>query len=170
MINKKPAFLPVSIIVALAILARQGVALAQEAAYAGLSEQAQSLGLDPAEISVPLPAAPAALPPPVVDTDSEEAITALNGAEMLAATPEQRLAMLKTLVKRSRPGMNNPESFGQSQEDIESAILRLLESAPDAVSFDSMYYHVRSYDLHNSVSYAKPIKRLVKKQDRKSVV
>jgi len=164
MLNKKTALFPFSIIVAFSILTQQGAALAREAAYTGLSEQALGLGLDPEELSAPQASAPAALPPPVVDTDSEEAIISLNGAEMMAATPEQRLAMLKTLVKNSRPGMNNSESFGMQQEDIENAIYRLLESAPDAASFDSMYYHVRSYSLHNSVSYAKPIKQLVKKQ------
>ncbi|MDP2864681.1 MAG: phospholipase D-like domain-containing protein, partial [Elusimicrobiota bacterium] len=163
MINKKPVLFPVFIIFTLISLNQQGAALAQEAAYAGLSDQAQSLGLDPAEISVPQPAAPAALPPPVVDTDSEEAVISLTAAEMMAATPEQRLAMLKTLVKRSSPGSNNSDSPDQAQENIESAIMRLLESAPDAASFDSLYYHVRSYSLHNSVSYSKPIKRLVKK-------
>ena len=163
MLNKKTALFPFSIIVAFAILTQQGAALAREAAYAGLSEQALGLGLNPEDISSPQASAPAALPPPVVDVNSIEAIVLLNGAEMMAATPEQRLAMLKTLVKNSRPGMNNSESFGRQQEDIENAIYRLLESAPDAASFDSMYYHVRSYNLHNSVSYAKSIKRLVKK-------
>src|SRR3989338_4846356 len=151
MLNKKNALFPVSIIIAFAILTQQGAALAQEAAYAGLSEQVRNLGLNPEESSAPQASVPAALPPPVVDTDSEEEIVSLSGAEMMAATPEQRLAMLKTLVKNSRPGMNNSESFGRQQEDIENAIYRLLESAPDAASFDSMYYHVRSYSLHNSV-------------------
>lgn len=161
MLNKKPALFPVLLIFGLMNLNQPGAALAQEA-YGALSGQALSLGLSPEEIAVPLPAAPVVPPPPVVDTNSEEAITALSGAEMLAATPEQRLAMLKTLVKRSRPVLN-ADGQDLAQEERESAILRLLESAPDAASFDSMYYHVRSYDLHNSVSYAKPIKRLVKK-------
>lgn len=163
MLNKKTALFPVFLIFTFISLIQRGAALAQEAAYAGLSEQAQSLGFNPEEITVPQASAPAALPPPVVDTDSEEVIISLSGAGMMAATPEQRLAMLKTLVKRSRPGSNNHDSPDQAQENIESAIMRLLESAPDAASFDSMYYHVRSFSLHNSVSYAKPIKRLVKK-------
>lgn len=162
MLNKRPALLPVLLIFGLINLNQPGAALAQDA-YGALTGQALSLGFSPEETAVPLPAAPAVPPPPAVDTDSEEAITALTGVEMLAATPEQRLAMLKTLVKRSRPGLNNGDSPDRDQEEIESAILRLLESAPDAASFDALYYHVRSYSLHNSVSYAKPIKRLVKK-------
>src|SRR3989338_7072601 len=82
----------------------------------------------PAEIVVPQAGAPARLPPPAVDTDSSSDIARLGAAEMAAATPEQRLAMLRTLVKDSRPVMNGGETDWR-QRDTENALYRLFESA-----------------------------------------
>ncbi|OGR44532.1 MAG: hypothetical protein A2X35_00265 [Elusimicrobia bacterium GWA2_61_42] len=162
MMNKNSLRNRLFLIFILTPLLTQRHAAAQDAAYGALAAQAGELALD-RSAAVPLPAVPAALPPPAVDTDSESAITALTSEEMAACTPGQRLAMLKTLVKRSRPGLNNSESPDYAQQDLEASIYRLLESAPDAASFDSMYYHVRRYNLHNAVPATKPIKALVQK-------
>jgi len=113
----------------------------------------------PAEIVVPQAGAPARLPPPAVDTDSSSDIARLGAAEMAAATPEQRLAMLRTLVKDSRPVMNGGETDWR-QRDTENALYRLFESAPDAASFDALYYHVRRIKLHGAVSYPSAIEKL----------
>ena len=151
MINKKLSLTPALLIFALMPLLPQSAA-AQEA-YLDLAAQAPL-----AVVAVPEPGAPAKLPPPVVDTDSESAIAALTPAELAAATPEQRLAMLKTLIEHSRPSMNNDGDF--RQQEIENAIYRLFESAPDAASFDNMYYHVRRLKLHGAVSYPSSIEKL----------
>lgn len=113
----------------------------------------------PAGPAAPLPGAPARLPPPLVDTGSEEAIAALTPGEMAAATPEQRLAMLKTLLEQSRPFPGNGGN-GYGGPETETAIYRLFESAPDAASFDNMYYHVRRLKLHGAVSRPGAIEKL----------
>ncbi len=126
---------------------------AAQSAYAALAAQA------PAAVSVPPAGAPAPLPPPVVDTDSSADIARLSAAQMAAATPEQRLAMLRTLVKDSRPMMNGGETDWR-QQDTEDAIYRLFESAPDAAAFDALYYHIRRLKLHGAVSYPSAIEKL----------
>ncbi|OGR52594.1 MAG: hypothetical protein A2049_05490 [Elusimicrobia bacterium GWA2_62_23] len=105
----------------------------------------------PAAVAAPEPGAPVKQPPPVVDLDSPGAIAALSKAEMAAATPAQRLAMLKTLMKHSSPSMNSDGSDWRQQE-TEDAIYRLFASAPDAAAFDGLYYHVRKLKLRGAVS------------------
>lgn len=111
-----------------------------------------------AEVGQAAPAAPEAgapqrIPPPAVDTPSPDAIAALGAADMAAATPEQRLAMLHTLVKYSRPASGED----RRQLDIENAIYRLFDSSPDAAAFDHLYYNVRRIKLHGAVSYPRAI-------------
>ncbi|MCM2266479.1 MAG: phosphatidylserine/phosphatidylglycerophosphate/cardiolipin synthase family protein [Elusimicrobiales bacterium] len=112
-----------------------------------------------AAAAAPEPGAPVKQPPPVVDLASPGAIAALTPAEMAAATPEQRLAMLRTLMKHSSPAMNNGEADWRQQQ-TEAAIYRLFESAPDAAAFDALYYHVRRLKLHGAVTYPAAIEKL----------
>ena len=112
----------------------------------------------PSGLVVPQAGAPAPLPPPVVDTNSPSDIARLSAAQMAAATPEQRLAMLQTLVKYSRPVMNGGDTDWR-QQDTENAIYRLFEAAPDAAAFDALYYHVRRLKLHGAVSYPSAIEK-----------
>jgi len=131
---------------------------AAQDAYTELAAQAPAAVPD-----APPAAAPLKLPPPVVDTGSVPAITALTDAQLAAAAPEQRLAMLKTLVKYSRPSANNGDSPDHAQLALEEAIQRLLASAPDAAAFDSMYYHIRRYDLNGAVTDTRAIRDLVRR-------
>ena len=122
-------------------------------------EAYQALAGLAAPATVPAAGEPARLPPPVVDTASPSDIARLSAAQMAAATPAQRLAMLRTLVKDSRPAMNGGDADWR-QQDTENAIYRLFESAPDAASFDALYYHVRRLKLHGAVSYPSAIEKL----------
>jgi cardiolipin synthase len=136
-------------------------ASAQAGAYASLMEQAQSLGLAvPPAPAVPLPTRQA---PPKVDTSNPRAIAGLDGDQLAAATPAQRLEMLKTLVKWSHPNQQNQDSYDDDQKNMEKAIENIMASAPDAASFDRLYYNVDESALLNSVSWSKDITDLRKK-------
>ena len=127
------------------------IPLQQRAAAQALSE----LAAQGVAAETPPASDPARLPPPSVDTNSPRAIAALSEAEMAAATPEQRQAMLKTLVAASRPAAG--EDY--AQQETEAAIHRLFETAPDAASFDNMYYHVRRLKLSGAVGNFKAIEK-----------
>ena len=139
-----------SLLVLLPLLLQKAAA---QDAYRALAAQA------PSDIVVPQAGAPAKLPPPVVDTNSPSDIARLSAAQMAAATPEQRLAMLRTLVKDSHPVMNGGDTDWR-QQDTENALYRLFESAPDAAAFDALYYHVRRLKLHGALSYPSAIEKL----------
>jgi cardiolipin synthase len=126
-------------------------ALAQDA-YAALAAQAATAA------EAPQAPGPSRLPPPTVDTASPAAIARLGDADMAAATPEQRLAMLRTLIAASRPSFGNGEDLARGE--TEDAIYRLLASAPDAASFDSMYYNVRRLELSRAVPDFRRIEKL----------
>ncbi len=151
---------PSRFLITLAALALPAASLAQSA-YSDLLG-APAVG---AEAIAPAPEVPpaAARPAPKIDTGSVRAITALDEADMAAAAPEQRLAMLRTLIKRSNPAAGSAAEPDREQEEIEGAIYRLLASAPDAASFDGMYYHVRQYSLHNSVTSSREIRKLARR-------
>lgn len=122
-------------------------------------------GLAPAA-AAPEAGAPVRPQPPVVDTGDRDAIVALSAAEMGAATAAQRLAMLRTLMGQSYPSVNGDD---WRQRDTEEAIYRLFESAPDAASFDALYYHVRRLKLHNAVGYPSRIEALARRHLRATV-
>jgi len=141
-------FLPV--LFAMPLLLNQP-AQAQDA-YAALAAQTG------AAAEAPQASMPSRLPPPEVDTGSPSAIARLGDAEMAAAAPEQRLAMLRTLVAASRPAFGGGDDM--AQRETEDAIHRLLASAPDAASFDNMYYNVRRLELSRAVSDFRRIEKL----------
>ncbi len=136
-------------------------AYAQSAAYSQLLSDSGSVNA-----SVPdVPHAYAGL----VDADrsfisgESERIMRMSDAALAAASPEQKIGMLKTLVRDSAPSQNDSEDNGWDQENLEKAILRVLGSAPDAASFDYVYYRLDHSRLNNSVSWYKDIEKLVKK-------
>ena len=99
-----------------------------------------------------------------------ERIIRMTPQALAAVTVDQRLQMLRTLVKDSRPNNNNnSDSTDWDQKNIEEAILRVLDSAPDAASFDYMYYRMEKDGLEYSVGWYKDIVERVKKY-RQSVV
>lgn len=137
-------------------------ASSQTGAYASLLDQADSSGVR-LSASVPEPALPAAPPPLKVDTSNARAIAALSGEQLAGATPAQRLEMLKTLVKWSHPNAQNQDNNDDDQKNMEQAISNIMGSAPDAASFDRLYYNVDESALLNSVSWSRDITDLRKK-------
>lgn len=124
----------------------------------GQRAAAQALAGLPAASAPEVPPAPAPyrIPPPEVDVASPRAVAALTEAQMAAATPQQRLAMLKTLVAASRPAAGPDD---HAQLDTEAAIHRLFETSADAASFDNLYYHVRRLRLSGAVSDFRSIEK-----------
>jgi cardiolipin synthase len=106
--------------------------------------------------------APAAvrLEAPRVNTGDLRAIKALSDEQMYAATNDQKLAMLSTLIKNSHPNQNDQDSQDYDQEETEKAIMRLLGSAQDDASFDRLFYNTDQTALFNSVSYSPDIKKM----------
>ena len=138
MLNKKISIYPVFLLLVVMPL------LSQRAAALALADLPAMTAPE-----IPAASAPDRIPPPDVDVTSPRAVAALSSAQMAAATPEQRLAMLKTLVAASRPAMGS-EDYGQ--QETEAAIHRLFETSSDAASFDNLYYHVRRLKLSGAVS------------------
>lgn len=129
----------------------------------------QQLSANTANMSVPVPQA--SLASLVAAQDGEksfisresERIMRMSQEALTAATPDQRMQMLKTLIRDSNPNQNNSENRDWDQENLEKAILRVLGSAPDAASFDYVYYRLDHNGLNYSVSWYDDVKDLVKK-------
>jgi len=134
-----------------------GLSAAGQNAYQTLLSNAEATA-----VPEPVPAR-AAVEAPRVDTGDQDAILALGDAQMYAASDEQRLEMLRTLIKNSRPAQNQ-ENPDFRQEQTEKAIIRLLASAPDAAAFDRLFYNVDQSSLFNSVSYSGDIKKMAARQ------
>jgi len=160
MLNKKTSFYPAFFILVLIPLLQQRV-LAQDT-YGALAAQAQAAGSDPASVEIPPAPEPLRPQPPVVDIKSSSAIAALTEEQLAAATPQQRLAMLKTLAAEPRTGLSGDNS-DYALPDTAGAIHRLLASAPDAVSFDSLYYHIRRLELSAAAGNIKAIEKLARR-------
>ena len=131
-----------------------GLSTAGQNAYETLISQTESSALQAPEPTL------AVVEAPRINTRDARAVAAMDGADMRAASDAQRLEMLKTLIKRSRPVQGNQENQDYEQEGIEKAIVRLLASAPDSASFDRMFYNVDQGALFNSVSYSGDIKKM----------
>ncbi|MEI7527352.1 MAG: phosphatidylserine/phosphatidylglycerophosphate/cardiolipin synthase family protein [Elusimicrobiota bacterium] len=135
-------------------------AYAQSAAYAELLS-----GPGTARAAVPLT-------PPAVPGDGAEKSSAsreslkvmrLTDEALAAASPGQKIQMLKTLINDSRPDQNNSDGNNWDQPDLEKAILRVLGSAPDAAAFDYVYYRLDHGQLSRSVGWYKDINSLADK-------
>ena len=137
-------------------------AFAQSAAYEQLSANTENL-------SVPVPQASLASLVAAQDgsksfiSRESERIMKMSPEALSAASPDQRLQMMKTLIRDSNPNQNNSENRDWDQENLEKAILRVLGSAPDAASFDYAYYRLEHNGLNYSVGWYEDIKDLVKK-------
>jgi cardiolipin synthase len=92
-----------------------------------------------------------------------ERIIRMSQEALAAATPDQKIQMLKSLMRDSTPNQNNSDGPDWDQENLEKAILRVLGSAPDAASFDYVYYRVDRGALERSVGWYKDVRDLVNK-------
>ena len=137
-------------------------AYTQGTAYKDLASGSES-------VSIPSPRPPQAVAAlsqvnkTFVSRDSEK-IIAMSGTALSAASPDQKLQMVKALMKDSNPNQNN-NSDGQDldQKNIETAIMRVLASAQDAASFDYVYYRLDHGTLERSVGWYKDVRNLVNK-------
>jgi cardiolipin synthase len=91
------------------------------------------------------------------------AIVAMSDDALAAATPDQKLEMLRTLILRSYPNQRPPSDGPRDQEELEEAIIRILASAPDAASFDRLYYRLNHTSLYTSVTYQSRIRDLAER-------
>ena len=138
----------------------------QGAAYNELSSGARGISLPAPEVP---PAAFASIGGDKSASRESLRIIKMSDQELAAASLDQRLQMLKTLVRDSHPNNNNSDSNDWDQKDVEEAILRVLDSAPDAAAFDYMYYRIGNDSLQYSVGWYKDIVERVKKHRRSAV-
>ena len=137
-------------------------AYAQGVAFQQLSSHSEN-------ISVPVPQASLAAQVAAQDSQKSfvsresERIIRMSPEALTAATPDQKIQLLKTLMRDSSPNQNNSDSTDRDQENLEKAILRVLGSAPDAASFDYVYYRLDHSRLSSSVGWYDDVKDLVKK-------
>lgn len=87
----------------------------------------------------------------------ELAIVGLSDAALAQASSDQKIAMLKALIRTSNPrrgdGNEDPD-----QAPREQAILRLLaSSSSDAAAFDRVYYRIDPTNLTRALSDSQPV-------------
>lgn len=141
-------------------------AYAQANAYSALASGARDISLPAPEVP---PAAFASIGGEKSASGKSLRIIKMRDQELAAASLDQRLQMLTTLVRDSRPSNNYSDSEDCDQKDVEEAILRVLDSAPDAAAFDYMYYRIGKDSLHYSVGWYKDIVERVKKHRQSAV-
>jgi len=108
--------------------------------------------------SVPPVLLPVAAPAPAegggqfkMSADEEGKLFAMTKAELAAATPDQKVEMVRTLIRHSVPTEAAYNGLS-AQEYRERTIARILSSAPDAASFDRIYYRVDPVKLRHSLT------------------
>ena len=147
-------------------------ALSVPGAYSQGAYNALAAGAARASVPAPSPARAAGGPADhdksFISRDSV-IITQQSAQALAAASPDQRLQMLKTLMNDSHPGLNDPRHADRAQQEVEQAILRVLAAAPDAASFDYVYYRVDHNQLDCSVTWRKDVENLVKKYSATAV-
>ncbi|MCX5792906.1 MAG: phosphatidylserine/phosphatidylglycerophosphate/cardiolipin synthase family protein [Elusimicrobia bacterium] len=135
-------------------------AYSQSAAYAELLS-------DPGSARAAVPLTPPAVPGGGAEKSSasreSQKIMKLTDEALAAASPGQKIQMLKTLINDSHPDQNNSDGNNWDQPDLEKAILRVLGSAPDAAAFDYVYYRLDHGQLSRSVGWYKDISNLADK-------
>ena len=93
----------------------------------------------------------------------------LSDAALAQATSDQKIAMLKTLIRASNPQRGNDGNGDPDQMPREQAILRLLRSSnTDAASFDRVYYRIDPTNLNRALSDPQPVYDMVER-NRSSV-
>jgi cardiolipin synthase len=91
-----------------------------------------------------------------------DAIVGLSDAALAQATSDQKIAMLKTLIRESDPRPGGEASGDPAQPPREQAILRLLRSSDsDAASFDRVYYRIDPGSLNRALGDPKPVYDMV---------
>lgn len=98
-------------------------------------------------------------------TAGDDAICALSDAAIAAATPDEKVAMLRTLISPSDGAFGRMvgrlAGGGGETRDIsplpvresrQRAIVRILGSAPDAASFDRLFFRVNTGSLLGAVN------------------
>ncbi|MDD5210492.1 MAG: phospholipase D-like domain-containing protein [Elusimicrobiales bacterium] len=127
-----------------------------ENSLAGFREEA----LAPAPEPTPLPAGWEALAltekRPAYDLKRESEILSMKPAALAAATPEDKVEMLRFLIKNS---VTTESAYqGISAQDLrERMIVNILATAKDAASFDQMYYRLDPGELYRSVKDRRPL-------------
>ena len=134
------------------------------AAYQELSSRAGEIGVPvPAVPEAPRAAASARGKAGKVNVTGKSAIIAMSDEALAAAAPDQKLEMLRTLILRSYPNQPRPGDGPRDQEELEEAIIRILASAPDAASFDRLYYRLNQTALYTSVTCQSRIRDLAER-------
>ncbi len=129
----------------------------------------RQLSANTGDISIPVPQASLAAQVSAQSGEKNFAsresqrIMNMNQEALAAASPDQKLQMLNTLMRDVNPNSSNSENQDWDQENLQKAILRVLASAPDAASFDYVYYRVDRSRLERSVGWYKDVRDLVNK-------
>lgn len=91
-------------------------------------------------------------------------IVGLSDAALAQASSDQKIAMLKTLIRYSNPQRGADGNDDPDQAPREQAILRLLRSADtDAASFDRLYYRIDPTNLNRALSDPQPVYDMVER-------
>jgi len=94
----------------------------------------------------------------------EVAIVGLSDAALAQATSDQKIAMLKALIRTSNPQRGDQGNGDPNQMPRETTILRLLgSSGSDAASFDRVYYRIDPSRLSNALSDPQPVYDMVQR-------
>jgi cardiolipin synthase len=83
---------------------------------------------------------------------NENAIVGLSDAALAQATSDQKIAMLKTLIRYSHP-QHGEGNGDENQASRETTIVRLLASSrSDAAAFDRVYYRIDPTNLSRALT------------------
>jgi len=86
-----------------------------------------------------------------MNTHKDSDLLSLSDADLASASPDQKVVMLQTLIRHADPSLGE-DGISQAQQERERTIERILASAPDAASFDRLYYRLDPDDLRRAVS------------------
>ncbi|MFI5346971.1 MAG: phosphatidylserine/phosphatidylglycerophosphate/cardiolipin synthase family protein [Elusimicrobiota bacterium] len=99
----------------------------------------------------------------------ENAIVGLSDLALMKATSDQKIAMLKTLIKYSHPQQSGNGNDDPNQPPREQAIIRILGSSKDAASFDRVFFRIDPRELPRALSDPQPVFDMVER-NRAAVV
>jgi cardiolipin synthase len=99
------------------------------------------------------------------DSGSLDRIAGLSDAALAAATPDQKIAMIKSLVSSARsPNTGRGGADFSRQRRAHEAVVRILASAPGAAAFDRIYYRVDPSNLGGALGGDDDIRALVRRR------
>ncbi|MDE2140900.1 MAG: hypothetical protein KGJ84_00640 [Elusimicrobia bacterium] len=93
----------------------------------------------------------------------ENAILGLSDGALAKAASDQKVAMLKTLIRYSHPQQGSDSGADPDQARREAAILRLLGSSKDPADFDRVFFRIDPRNLPNALSDPKPVFDMVER-------